>query len=67
MVTYFLGTGLISGFSVVLDTAASLTELLVDENKSLRIKAKRILDEIQGRDENAYCDKCYMETRDDDV
>lgn len=50
MVTYSLGTGIIGGFSVVLDTAASLTELLVDEDESLRLKAKRILDEIQMRE-----------------
>ena len=50
MVTYFFGTGMIGGFSVVLDTAGSLTELLADEDKHLGLKAKRLLDEISERD-----------------
>jgi len=50
MVSYFLGTGLIGGLTVVLDTVASLTEVLVYNDVDVQYSAHRILTEILARE-----------------
>jgi len=50
MVSNFLGTALIGGFTVVLDTVASLTEVLVYNDVDVQCRAHRILTEILGRE-----------------
>lgn len=50
MVNYFFGTGLIGGFTVVLDTVASLAEVLAHDYVNVQISANRILTEILVRE-----------------
>lgn len=50
MVGHYLGTGLIGGFTVVLDTIDSLVEMLVYDDVNVQISASRILAEILERE-----------------